>query len=94
MLFLSVVFGFAVLVWFYQTATKVGEPAIKWAIIGFVGYWLVWWLVKLSVLGVLTKLMAKSPFVTFLVVQIRSVVGAGVAFLVRKKLLSDNAEKR
>ncbi|MFA5983645.1 MAG: hypothetical protein WC782_06485 [Methylococcaceae bacterium] len=81
--------GIAVLVWFYLTGKEQGEPPIKWAIIGLIGYWVVWWAIKLSVVAVLASLVAKSPTGTFLVLQIPALVGLIGAFLIRKKLIAD-----
>lgn len=89
MLFLAKAAGIAILVWFYLTAKKSGEPPIKWAVIGVMGYWIAWWAVKLTVVSLLLGLVAKSATGTFLVIQIPAIVGVGAAFLIRKKLLAD-----
>ena len=66
MLFLAKFAGIAVLVWFYLTAKDKGEPPIKWAIIGLIGYWIAWWAVKLTVVSALSGLVAKSSMMTFI----------------------------
>jgi len=43
MLFLAKFAGIVVLVWFYLSAKDKGEPPVKWAIIGLIGYWIAWW---------------------------------------------------
>ncbi|MFZ2726959.1 MAG: hypothetical protein WAX77_11955 [Methylococcaceae bacterium] len=93
MLFFAKVAGIAVLVWFYLTAKNNNQSAIQWAIIGVIGYWITWWLVKLTVVAVLTPLVAKSFAGTVAVVQIPALVALAAAFFIRKKLLSDITTK-
>jgi len=93
MLFLAKVAGIAILVWFYLTAKEKGEPPVKWAIIGLIGYWIAWWAVKLTLVTALLGLVAKSAIMTFIVVQIPALCAIAAAFLIRKKLLADAAEK-
>ncbi len=92
MLLLAKAAGIAVLIWFYLTAKNQGQPPIKWAVIGVMGYWIAWWAVKLSVVSILSGLVAKSATGTFLLIQLPVVIGVGAAFLVRKKLLADAAK--
>jgi hypothetical protein len=93
MLHLARFAGIAVLVWFYMTAKEKGQPPLNWAIIGLIGYWITWWLVKLTVVSPLSGMVAKNPTGTFLLVQIPALCAIGAAFFIRKKLLSDAAEK-
>jgi hypothetical protein len=94
MLFLAKFAGIVVLVWFYLTAKDKGEPPIKWAMIGLIGYWIAWWAVKLTVVTALSGLVAKSAMMTFIVIQIPALCAIAAAFLIRKKLLADaDAEK-
>ena len=93
MLFLAKFAGIVVLVWFYLTAKEKGEQPIKWAIIGLIGYWIAWWVVKLTVVAALSGLVAKSAMMTFIVIQIPALCAIAAAFLIRKKLLADAAEK-
>ena len=93
MLFLAKLAGIAVLVWFYLTAKEKGEQPFKWAIIGLIGYWIAWWAIKLTVVAALSGLVAKSATMTFLLIQIPALCGIAAAFLIRKKLLADAAEK-
>ncbi len=93
MLFLAKFAGVVVLVWFYLTAKDKGEQPIKWAIIGLIGYWIAWWAVKLTVVTALSGLVAKSAMMTFIVIQIPALCAIAAAFLIRKKLLADVAEK-
>lgn len=92
MLLLAKMAGVAILVWFYLTAKNHGQPPIKWAIIGLIGYWVAWWAVKLTVVAALAGLVAKSGTGTFVLIQVPAVLAVGAAFLIRKKLLAD-AEK-
>lgn len=91
-MFLAKLAGILVLVWFFLTAKDKGEPPFKWAIIGLVGYWLTWWVIKLTVVTALSGMVAKSALMTFLVIQIPALCAIAAAFLIRKKLLADAAE--
>jgi hypothetical protein len=93
MLFLAKFAGIAVLVWFYLTAKDKGEPPFKWAIIGLIGYWIAWWVVRLTVVTALSGLVAKSAMMTFIVIQIPALCAIAAAVFIRKKLLADAAEK-
>ncbi len=93
MLFLARFAGVAVLVWFYLTAKDKGEPPIKWAILGFIGYWLVWWLVNLTVVKNMVGMFPTNFTAIFLVTQIPALIAIGASFFIRKKLIADAAEK-
>jgi hypothetical protein len=93
MLFLAKFAGIAVLVWFYLTAKDKGEPPFKWAIIGLIGYWIAWWVVRLTAVTALSGLVAKSAMMTFIVIQIPALCAIAAAVFIRKKLLADAAEK-
>lgn len=88
MLLLAKLAGILVLVWFYLTGKKLGEPPIKWAIIGLVGYWISWWLADLLILSSLTGMFTKSSIAVFLVTQIPVACAITASFLIRKKLIS------
>ena len=90
---LTIFVGIAVLVWFYLTAKDKGEQPFKWAIIGLIGYWIAWWAVRLTVVAALSGLVAKSPMMAFIVFQIPALCAIAAAFLIRKKLIADAAEK-
>jgi len=93
MLFLAKAAGIAIIVWFYMTAKEKGESTIKWVVIGLMGYWIAWWAVKLTIVGALASLFAKNFTAIFIVTQIPALCAIGAAYLVRKKLLADLAEK-
>lgn len=93
MLLLAKFAGIAVLVWFYLTAKEKGEQPVKWAIVGLIGYWIAWWAVKLAVVSPLTGLFHKNGLAIFIVTQIPALCAIGAAFLIRKKMLADIAEK-
>ena len=93
MLHLARFAAIAVLVWFYMSAKENGQPPINWAITGLIGYWITWWAVKLTVVSALAGMVAKNPTGTFLLVQIPALCAICAAFLIRKKLLADAAEK-
>jgi hypothetical protein len=89
MLFLAKLGGIVVLVWFYLTAKDKGEQPFKWAIVGLIGYWIAWWAVRLTVVAALSGLVAKSPMMTFIVIQIPALCAIAAAFLIRNKLIVD-----
>ncbi len=93
MLHLARFAAIAVLVWFYLSAKEKGESPMNWAIIGLIGYWLTWWLVKLTVVSALSAMVAKNPTGTFLLVQIPALCAIAAAFVIRKKLLKDADQK-
>ncbi len=89
MLLLAKFAGILVLVWFYLTAKKIKEPAVKWAIIGLVGYWISWWLANKLILASLSGMFAKSSAMVFAITQIPVVFAIVAVFFIRKKLLND-----
>ncbi len=93
MLLLAKFAGILVLVWFYMTAKKNQAPAVNWAIIGLIGYWLSWWLANKLLVASLAGMFSKSPTMIFLVTQIPVVVAVAVIFFVRKKLLASLAKE-
>jgi len=92
MLFLAKAGGIAVLVWFFLTAKKQNQPAFQWAIIGLIGYWVTWWLVKLTFLTAVAGLVAKNMTAMFVVTQIPALCAIAAAYFIRKKLLADAAK--
>ena len=95
MLLLSKLAAIAILIWFYLTAKEKGEPPLKWVILAFIGYWLTWWLVNLTIVnGLFGGMMPKSFMVAFLVNQIPAIGAICASFFIRKKLIADaSAEK-
>jgi hypothetical protein len=92
MLYLAKFAAVAIMVWFYLTAKEKGQPPIQWTIIGLIGFWLTWWLVKLTVLHPIGDMLAKNATTLFLVTQIPALAAIAASFLIRKKLIA-NAEK-
>ncbi len=90
---LAKLLSLVVLVWFYKTAKDQSENAIQWAVIGFIGFWL------LAVIGhfVITKpLLAvfhDSLNLAALIRQIPAFVGLAAAMLIRKKYLLNKTEQ-
>ncbi|MGR9014431.1 MAG: hypothetical protein ACU83U_12375 [Gammaproteobacteria bacterium] len=76
-----------------MTAKEKGESPINWAITGLIGYWITWWVVKLTLVSSLMGMVAKNPTGAFLIYQIPALCGIGAAFFIRKKLLANAAEK-
>lgn len=90
---LAKIAGIIMLVWFYQTAKKYGENPIKWAITGVIGYWLVWWIVTLSVANPLLESFGKSSVAMLLFIrQVPALAAIAAAIFIRKKFLIDAAE--
>lgn len=86
--------GILMLVWFYQTGKQYEDNPVKWAIIGLVGYWLVWWLVTLTIANpILTSLPRNAVTGYLLVSHMPAVVGVVAAIFIRLKLLKDLAKQ-
>jgi hypothetical protein len=95
MLFLANIAGVAMLVWFYLTAQEHKKSGVEWAIIGLIGYWLVWWLVNTLLNGMLPTAMARtSTMLFFMVKQIPALCGMSVAYLIRQKLISGSVNNQ
>ncbi len=86
---MTIVVGIAVLAWFYLTAKKIGEEPIKWVVIGMIGYWLACWIIKLTLVKVLSGSIAKMGAGRVIMAQMPALFGLVAAFFIRKKLLAD-----
>ncbi len=93
MAFIAILSAIAVVVWFYKSAITVGQNGVKWSAVGVVGYWIAWWIVKLTVVSALTGLTAKGAFIGFIVLLLPTLAGLTTVFLVRKRLLVDVVNK-
>jgi hypothetical protein len=89
MLFFAKLAALGVIIWFYMSANKVGEPSIKWAIIGLVGYLITWLLLDKTVASALSAAVAKKGLADFIIDQIPTLGGLVAAHFIRKKLLSN-----
>jgi uncharacterized membrane protein YjfL (UPF0719 family) len=90
MLLLAKLAALGIVIWFYMTAEKNGEPAVKWAVIGLIGYLLVWFLIDLIIdSSVSTTVAAKRGAGSFVLGQIPTLAGLVAAVFIRKKLLSN-----
>ena len=90
---LAKVAGIIILIWFYQTAKKLGENPIKWALTGLVGYWLVWWIVTLAIANPLLEAFEKSSVAFLLLIrQLPAIAAIVTAIFIRKKYLVDAFE--
>lgn len=90
---LAKIAGIVMLVWFYQTAKKQGENPIKWAITGVIGYWLVWWIMTLSIANPLLETFEKSSVAMLLLIrQLPALAAIAAAIFIRKKFLIDSAD--
>ncbi len=90
MLVLAKLAALGIVIWFYMTADKVGEPPIKWAVIGFIGYLLAYLLVNYTVAAYLMGIVAKKSTAIIVISQIPALCGLAAAYLIRKKLLSNS----
>jgi hypothetical protein len=87
--------GILIMVWFYQTAKKQQENGLKWAITGLVGYWLVWWIVTLSIANPLLETFERSSALIQMSIGIIPAMAAIiVALFIRKKFLVDAFESK
>ncbi len=87
--------GIVMVVWFYQTAKKLGENPMNWAITGLVGYWLTWWIVKLSIKSLqLDALAGNSVILKFAIILTPAVLAILATLFIRKKYLVDAAESK
>lgn len=90
---LAKIAGIIMLVWFYQTAKKHDENPIKWAITGLIGYWLVWWIVTLSIANPMLETFEKSSVAVLLIIrQLPALAAIAAAIFIRKKFLVGPAE--
>jgi hypothetical protein len=89
MLLLAKLAALGVIIWFYTTANKVGEPSVKWAIIGLIGYLISWFLVDLTLDNALSAVIAKRGAGAFVIGQIPTLGGLAAAYLIRKKMLNN-----
>ncbi|MGZ8143104.1 MAG: hypothetical protein ACXW0L_02350 [Methylosarcina sp.] len=94
MLLIGRLAGVAILVWFYLTAKKKGESPVKWALLGFIGYWLTWGLVYLTIVKSLAGMIQGNFAMAFFIYQLPVAIAIGACFFIRKKLIADaSAEK-
>jgi len=87
--------GFFFLWWFYSTAKKQGVPAIQWAIIGLIGFWLAWWISTLAVANPLLDMFAHSSIGVLLAIrQIPAILAIVITIFIRQRfLLSANSKE-
>jgi hypothetical protein len=89
MLLLAKLAALGVIIWFYMTADKNGEPAVKWAVIGLVGYIITWFLVDFAIDNAFAAVIAKKGGGVFILGQIPAIGGLLAAYFIRKKLLGN-----
>ncbi len=94
MLLIAKIVALVVVIWFYTTADKLGEPPIKWAIIGLIGYVITWLLIDKTVASALSAALAKKGSADFFVDQIPSLAGLAAAHFIRKKLVNDASKAK
>jgi hypothetical protein len=89
MLLLAKLAALGVIIWFYMTADKNGQPPVKWAVIGLLGYIIAWFLVDFAIDRAFAAVLAKKGGGVFILGQIPALGGLLAAYLIRKKLLGD-----
>jgi hypothetical protein len=72
-----------------MTADKVGEPPVKWVIIGLIGYLISWFLVDFMLDNALSAVIAKRGAGAIIIGQLPALGGLLAAYFIRKKLLSN-----
>ena len=87
MLLIAKLIALGIMIWFYMSAQKAGEPPVKWAVIGLIGYTIVWFLVYRIVAVPLSS--GKAGAADFIIHQIPAVIGLLTAHWVRKKLMRE-----
>jgi hypothetical protein len=86
--------GFFFLWWFYTTAKKLELPAIQWAVIGLIGYWLAWGVATLAVANPLLNIFAHSSMGLLLAIrQIPAIIACGITIFIRHKFLLGKAKE-
>jgi hypothetical protein len=93
MLFLAKALAIGVLVWFFTSAKESGESPINWAITGLIGYVMIWVAVRYTFVQALWSMVSKNPTAAVIVMQIPALCAIAGAFLIRKKLIANAAEK-
>jgi hypothetical protein len=89
MLLIMKLIALAIAVWFYITASEAGESPVKWAVIGLIGYLIVWKLLDLAIAVPLSAAVGKKGVADFIIDQIPALGGLAAAHFIRKKLLSN-----
>lgn len=91
---LAKIVGFFFLWWFYTTAKKLELPAIQWAVIGLIGYWLAWGMATLLVANPLLDAFAHSSIGLLLAIrQIPAIIAIVSTIFIRHKFLLGKAKE-
>ena len=89
MMLLAKLAALGLIIWFYMTADKNGEPPIKWAFIGLVGYIITWFLVDFALDTAFAAVIAKKGGGVFILGQFPALGGLLAAHFIRKKMLGN-----
>jgi hypothetical protein len=89
MLLLSKLAALGIIIWFYMTAEKNGQPTTKWVAIGLIGYLLGWFILDLIIDKTFAAALTRRSGGAFVLGQIPTLSGLLMAFFVRKKLLNN-----
>lgn len=88
MFILAKLLAVAVVVWFFTSAKEHQQSPINWAIIGLIGYILVWYGVKFTLVDALWASVKTSPSAGFLLLQVPVLCASIAAFFIRKTLIT------
>ena len=91
MFVLAKLLAIAVVAWFFSSAKEHGESPINWAIIGLIGYAIIWVGVKFTLVDALWGAVKTAPTAGVLLAQVPALCGVAGTFFIRKKLIA-NAE--
>jgi uncharacterized membrane protein YjfL (UPF0719 family) len=89
MLLLTKLVALGIVIWFYMAAEKNGQPPIKWAVIGLIGYVISWFIVDFFIDNAFSAVTAKSKGGAFFVGQIPVLGGLLAAYFIKNKLVHD-----
>jgi hypothetical protein len=78
-----------IVIWFYMTADKAGQPPVKWAVIGLIGYIIAYLIASFTLGTALTAMVAKKSSALIMISQLPAFCGLVAAYFIRKKLISN-----
>ncbi len=91
---LAKIVGFFFLWWFYTTAKKLELPAIQWAVIGLIGYWIAWGLATIIIANPLLNAFAHNSVGLLLAIrQIPAIIACVITIFIRHKFLLGKAKE-
>lgn len=88
MFIFSKLLGILSLVWFYNTAKQYGAPIFNWSVIGLIGYWLTWWLVKLAVIDSISTSIPRDSSMQIVLALVPAFCGFAACYVIRNQLIA------